>query len=87
MEFKQQMSVVLSLIVFPNPGKGVYELKLNGITEVTEYTVMNVTGAVVRSGKLNPETTQLDLTECANGFYYVALTINKQMLTFKLIKE
>ena len=76
-----------NVVAFPNPGKGVFEIRVNGFSEAVDYTVMNINGQMVKLGKLTSEVNPLDLSDLANGFYYLQVKSKNDSVTFKLIKE
>jgi hypothetical protein len=62
--------------VYPNPSNGIFNLEL---TNVNTIKVLNTLGAVVLSQKVDPAktTSTIDLTNFANGIYFIAVTTDK----------
>lgn len=77
----------LSAVAFPNPSKGIFDLHIINTTKAAEYMIVNLNGNILKRGKSDSAQVQLDLTEYANGFYYVIVKSDDQVFTFKLIKE
>lgn len=73
-----------SLIIYPNPSKGLFNLQS---TVASEITVIDVLGKVITNTKLEAGAHQLNLSELANGIYFLKAECNSQLRTFKLIKE
>jgi len=73
--------------IFPNPGNGIFELKINGINETTSFQIFSYNGMLLKNESLNSELTTLDLSSYPNGLYYVLVRSNTNQSVIKLIKE
>jgi PKD repeat protein len=75
-----------SLMVYPNPTKNtiVITSKLNLTNK--QFTISNIVGQIVLSGKLNNNETMLNLADLPNGFYLLNMegSLDKSI---KIIKE
>ena len=65
-------------MVYPNPTKGYdVNLKIYGtVAEITDYTIMDVMGRNISSGKVNDSTGIMNLklpNNCVNGTYFIYL--------------
>ena len=75
---------VLDFIVYPNPGKGIMELRIfRGESDIYFVEVKNSLGQVVYSG-YNKSEDQLNLTNLNTGIYFIMVRDNKNNT---LIKE
>lgn len=79
-QLKQHISV------FPNPASNLITIKSsNNLTSLT-YIISDQTGRQVLSGKLNNETTPIDINKFPAGTYFI-LVGKQRSNTFKLIKK
>lgn len=73
------------LSIFPNPGKGLFQLltELNG-----SYTIINAFGKTVLNGNVTDNEATIDLTAFSDGFYILKFTDSRgQGQQMKLIKS
>jgi len=70
--------------IYPNPSTGIYNLQTN--TDI-EITLTDVLGKIVLTKKINAGTYQLNLTEQANGTYFIKAISNGQVKSKRLIKQ
>lgn len=61
------------LVVFPNPGDGMYTGNYKNIDESYRIEITNINGAKVFSGIFSGEIFQIDLRDFASGLYYLQL--------------
>jgi hypothetical protein len=80
----QSQNANASIKVYPNPNTGLATIELNQNAQVI---VMSVIGSIISNENLSAGTHQLDLTQFANGIYFVKLIHGGQQQTLKLIKE
>ena len=73
-----------SLVIYPNPSKGLFNLET---TVEREITVVDIFGKVILSAKIEAGSHQLNLSELANGIYFLKTGSNSKLETVKLIKE
>lgn len=77
--------------VYPNPTTGIFNLQLNATQETTyELTLMNALGVQVMTEtlKVNGAATHtIDLSDMAQGVYYLYLRNNSGTIIEKIIKE
>lgn len=57
--------------IFPNPSDGIFNLKLN---IPTFFTLTDLTGKIIQSGKMESGITFLDLSRQSKGVYFMRLT-------------
>lgn len=75
--------------IYPNPGTGVYQLKLDRLsTGKNTLNVYNASGALIKTMEIVSEKTEVDLRQQAAGIYFVQLMngTNDGSVT-KIIKE
>jgi hypothetical protein len=73
--------------IFPNPSEGIFTLNVNEDFEQASLYVFDIYGKmVITLGKLAPST-QLDLSNCASGIYFVKLIKGTSCKTEKIIKQ
>ena len=71
--------------VFPNPAQSVINVKSDGKLIGSVYSIYDNTGRVVLSGKLNAESTTIELGNLSGGIYMFSIGENMKQ-TFKVIK-
>ena len=72
-------------MIYPNPGKGVYQCKLQGqAVSADEIDIFNASGNKV-AHFVNAR--QFDITKLTGGIYFYQLIVNKNAYRGKLIKQ
>ena len=55
---------------------------------VNDYSVYNVSGQLIKSGKIDQkDKVKIDLSDEANGIYFLKLSSDKGTRTIRLVKE
>jgi len=72
--------------VFPNPARSVISIKADSKLIGSVYSIYDNTGRVLLSGKLNAESTTIELGNLSGGIYMFGVGKNMTQ-TFKVIKE
>jgi len=72
--------------VFPNPAQSVINVKADSKLIGSVYSIYDNTGRVVLSGKLNAESTTIELGNLSGGIYMFSVGENMKQ-SFKVIKE
>ncbi len=82
-----EMAERLHIKLYPNPNKGIFTLELSGVTSPLDMQVLNMSGQLVASQRINPDRVvdQFDFSNLAPGVYYLRLTNNSMTKTQKLI--
>ncbi len=75
------------LKIFPNPNNGEFTISLNKISNNTYAEIYNCLGQVVIRKPLAEANTKINLSEQANGIYFVRIVDENSSITIKLIKE
>jgi hypothetical protein len=77
----------LDVRVYPNPGTGVYEVRLNRPVKA-HYTVLDATGKTVASGEWAGESPHtLDITGVPAGVYLLRMNAGEAVYEQKLVKQ
>jgi hypothetical protein len=70
---------------YPNPVKNI--LNLSYTKDISNVAVFNLLGQEVIAKSLNANQGQIDMSNLANGAYFVKITADNQVKTIKVIKE
>ena len=62
------------LIVYPNPSENSFNVVGNDIGEQVDYRLLNIYGAVVKSGSLIDSNNVIDVLDISPGIYYLELS-------------
>jgi hypothetical protein len=75
--------------VFPNPGQGVYTLRLNGMTDASKVSIYSMTGQLVQQFNISAGTTQqsISLENEADGIYLLRFETAGFVEEVKVIKN
>jgi hypothetical protein len=73
--------------IYPNPGKGIFKIETSLTDNITDATVMDVTGNVVATNVLqrDGDSCLLALSHLSSGVYVVRLTAGKNIISQKLV--
>ncbi|NEN24639.1 S8 family serine peptidase [Cryomorpha ignava] len=78
---------VSTFVVYPNPASNLVHITINNVREQGSIALTDISGKVLRVIKLQTENTDLDISNFANGVYFIQLLNGDQILeTQKLIK-
>jgi hypothetical protein len=72
--------------VYPNPGTGEFTIKTNPGT-VKQIDVTDVTGRVIYTSAMLTETLLLNISDAANGIYYVKVKSDNSTEVLKIVKQ
>jgi hypothetical protein len=72
------------LNVYPNPAQN--ELNIGNLTAAFDFTLTNMDGKIIQSGKVNPSNSTIDMTNVANGTYLIQLKNTQNAFTYRVIK-
>lgn len=77
------------IFVYPNPSKDNFVLEISeNFQEKLEYTIYDVQGKNLIAGIIIDTKTQINTQQIQNGFYFLNVTKNKQLLkVIKIIKN
>ena len=79
--------ITSSFVVYPNPTNGIINVKTSEYKNVTNVQIFNLVGAVVKTTKLQHETSLINLSDLANGLYIVKITSGNNSITQKITKK
>ncbi len=85
-DIKANMSATGGLKLYPNPGKGYYTLETNSDVMKT-IEVLDYTGKLIMLTKSSEQNISIDLSNLANGIYYVKVSANDKNEIIKVVKN
>ena len=57
--------------IYPNPADDIINLKISDLKSDLNFVIYDALGRIVNSGIINAETTSLDISNLATGFYII----------------
>jgi len=69
--------------IYPNPSTGTFVLELPNLTKPVIYSVLDISGKIIKTAWLNDVSTTLDISEVQSGLYFLKVEAS----TLQLIKE
>ncbi|MES2836771.1 MAG: BspA family leucine-rich repeat surface protein [Bacteroidota bacterium] len=74
--------------IYPNPNNGIFTLSASNTLHNATVKITNVSGQLISESSINNNSTfNFDLSENANGFYFVEINQNGELQRFKLVKN
>lgn len=74
------------MVVYPNPNQGIFQLLINGnYSTPHSIEVQNLMGETIYTSRI-PQST-IDLSDEANGVYFIRLNSEQKIITRKIIIE
>ncbi|MCM1296914.1 MAG: T9SS type A sorting domain-containing protein [Muribaculaceae bacterium] len=75
--------------IYPNPTKGILKVEVSDCTEADNVTltIYNSSGANLKTITVQEPTTTIDITDYAQGIYFMRIQILDKESTWKIIKE
>ena len=70
-----------SFTIYPNPSSGIFTIASESFIDPTPFQVTDVSGKIIQKGVLSQAENQVDLSNTANGIYF----LQAGGATFKLI--
>lgn len=80
----------LSYTIYPNPGKGIFNIGITGVKDINayRYRVIAGDGKLIRQGNIRNSVTSFDISASTDGIYYVQLFREGQFInTYKIILQ
>ena len=75
----------IDVSLYPNPNAGIFNIKTSDSSTST-YNIFSSNGAVLLSGKMNSNVSQLDMSGYPNGIYYIKISnTNSVSVTKKIV--
>lgn len=76
-----------SIKLYPNPAKDFLNLELGNSSDLTSYSIIDVSGKVLGIQNISAQNTQIPLNHLSNGFYILKLEGEKFSTTKKFVKN
>jgi len=76
-----------NILIYPNPTDGIFTINLQNIEMPCHILINDISGRTIRDNLLINKTTQINLSEQANGIYFIKITQNNKVFTGKIIKN
>ncbi|MEE9350054.1 MAG: T9SS type A sorting domain-containing protein [Flavobacteriaceae bacterium] len=77
--------IIEGLNLYPNPIKDI--LNIGSQEEITQVSIYNLLGKLVKTVQPNATTSNIDLSDLATGIYMVKIEANEKVSTQKIIKK
>ena len=74
-----------TISIYPNPSNGIFTL--NSKSAKGEIYIYNLLGEVIYKSKMNSSVSRIDLSEHANGIYFVRVISGSEIYSGKLLKQ
>ncbi len=74
-----------NISIYPNPSNGIFTL--NSQSAKGEIYIYNLLGEVIYKSKMNSSVSRIDLSEHANGIYFVRVISGSEIYSGKLLKQ
>ncbi len=75
-----------NLSIYPNPARSTFTIKSSGISSGTLYYISDQSGSLKMTGRLNDDTTSVNIEKLASGIYILRVG-DQSTNTLKVIKE
>ena len=72
--------------IFPNPSDGIYHIEMNDQYKIKTIHIFDRSGTRVAQFKSNSVTVQLNLTEFAQGIYFLVINSDNGVFTKKIMR-
>jgi hypothetical protein len=73
-------------VVYPNPNTGLFTIELNN-GSVKTIEVMDLTGRIVLTNTSSNDKIDFNISNLANGVYYVRVQSNNSVEVIKIVKQ
>ena len=81
---EENLNILNAISVFPNPSNGVFNITLSLTSDNINYSVTNILGSTVSTGKFN-STKNVDLSSQAKGIYFITFETKGNKVTKKIV--
>jgi hypothetical protein len=71
--------------IFPNPSSGIFSLSTDNFSEKSDIEIYNSVGAIVYNSEINLNEKRIDLSNLAQGIYFLKINTNTVPLSMKII--
>ena len=76
-----------SVVLFPNPAKEYIDVRIDGDVTVTAMEVYDVYGKLINTVVVTENPTRINVSNLANGMYFVRVTTEEGMVTKTFVKK
>lgn len=83
---KEQGSSISGVTLFPNPNTGIFTVELNA-SLAKGLQLIDLNGKIVYAISMPEEKTELNISELANGIYYLKIVFEDTIKVLKLVKQ
>ncbi|MFK5878805.1 MAG: T9SS type A sorting domain-containing protein [Flavobacteriaceae bacterium] len=73
--------------IYPNPTLGVFNIEIQSLKENATLEIYDILGKQIQSEILNKNTTQLDISNYANGVYFLRFISDGKVSTKRIVKK
>ena len=74
--------------VYPNPTSGLFTIDMGDNHGEISYTILTIDGRIITRGKTTTQNkVEIDLTDENRGLYFLKVNDDKEIATYKIIKE
>jgi hypothetical protein len=81
------LSEMSTLLVFPNPNNGQFNVQLNGYSGAINLVVYDLMGKEVFSESMNESVKKVNISDQPKGIYFVKVTIGTKVFNEKIIYQ
>ncbi|WP_162147248.1 T9SS type A sorting domain-containing protein [Flavobacterium enshiense] len=74
------------LVLYPNPSADIITIKTNESLDNTNYCITDQTGRLMQTGQLNPDITNIDISQYSSGLYFFRIDKNYKS-SIKILKQ
>ena len=88
----EELGAGMAFSVSPNPSNGLFFLNIEGLNgQAVSYRVVDASGRVIANEQINGTQTdiryEINMTDVANGLYYLNLTVGTSTATTTIVKQ
>lgn len=78
---------LINFTVYPNPSKDVIFVENDAFSNNLEYSIVSITGELMKTGRLTSVSTPIDIETFASGVYFIRINGNSSLHTIKFVKR
>ncbi|HXD94147.1 MAG TPA: T9SS type A sorting domain-containing protein, partial [Bacteroidia bacterium] len=75
------------IMIYPNPGKGIFYITIDSETKQTQIEVYNILGECILRQTTTVSNSQIDLSSQPVGVYFINVKMENKYYTRKVIKS
>lgn len=81
----ENINTLTAITAYPNPTNGI--LNIDNLKELTNYSIVSISGQVVMLGELTSNATTIDVSQLQNGVYLLQLHQGENAHIIRIIKQ